>query len=59
MKYLEANIEDLSEIIALLKDDVFGKTRELCIAVPFMKIKRFTMNVYSESILSKTAEKKD
>ena len=33
--------------------------RKLCIAVPFMKIKRFTMNVYSESILRKTAEKKD
>jgi GNAT superfamily N-acetyltransferase len=28
MKYLEAKIEDLSDIINLLQDDILGKTRE-------------------------------
>ena len=28
MQYLEANIEDLPDIIALLQDDILGKTRE-------------------------------
>ena len=28
MRYLEATIEDLPDVINLLQDDVFGKTRE-------------------------------
>ena len=45
MKYLEAKIEDLPDVINLLQDDVFGKTRESITKNDFSAYKKAFLDI--------------